>query len=160
MNFCTTIECPLGYVKIEGNSEVICSISFSDFNSTDTEFQPDIARKACYQLEQYFLGKLQVFSLPIHQQGTEFQQKVWAQLKDIPYGKTCSYMAIARKLNNPKSIRAVGNSNGKNSLAIVIPCHRVIGESGKLVGYAAGLERKKWLLQHEAKFANGVQTLF
>lgn len=150
----------MGYVKIEGNSEVICSISFSDFNSTDTEFQPEIARNACYQLEQYFLGKLQVFNLPIHQQGTEFQQKVWAQLKDIPYGKTCSYMAIARKLNNPKSIRAVGNSNGKNSLAIVIPCHRVIGESGKLVGYAAGLERKKWLLQHEAKFANGVQTLF
>jgi len=160
VNFCTYLECPLGYLKIEGNSEFIFSISFSDFKHTETEFQPELANEASDQLAQYFSGKLQLFNLPTHQAGTEFQQKVWNQLKGIPYGKTCSYLTIARNLNNPKSIRAVGNSNGKNSLAIVIPCHRVIGESGKLVGYAAGLERKKWLLQHEAKYANGVQTLF
>lgn len=160
MNFCTNIECPLGYLKIEGNTEFIYSISFSDFKTIDTEFQPELAIVASLQLSEYFLGKRKVFNLPIHQQGTDFQQKVWTQLTDIPYGKTCSYSTIARKLNHPKSVRAVGNSNGKNTIAIVVPCHRVIGESGKLVGYAAGLERKKWLLQHEAKFANGVQTLF
>lgn len=143
-----------------GNEEFINRITFSDEKVNSSKRLPPIVKEAALQLKEYFSAKRKVFSFPKQQLGTDFQQTVWMQLQSIPFGQTRSYLKIATQLGDPKSIRAVGNANGKNNLAIVIPCHRVIGESGKLVGYAGGLWRKKWLLDHENKIENGVQTLF
>ena len=112
------------------------------------------------QLEDYFSGKNLKFDLALGQQGTDFQQKVWAELCNISEGKSISYHELSRRLGNVKAIRAAGTANGKNNIAIIVPCHRVIGSNGTLVGYAGGLWRKKWLLEHEAKCCNGLQTLF
>ena len=112
------------------------------------------------QLIQYFQGQRRVFEFPVFQEGTSFQEKVWNELTSIPYGKTISYLDLARRLGDPKSIRAAASANGRNNVAIVVPCHRVIGSKRDLVGYAGGLWRKKWLLDHETKILYGVQTLF
>ncbi len=112
------------------------------------------------QLIQYFQGQRRTFDFPVYQQGTSFQEKVWNELIGIKYGKTISYLELARRLGDTKVIRAAASANGKNNIAIVVPCHRVIGSKNDLVGYAGGLWRKKWLLQHEAKVMYGVQTLF
>lgn len=112
------------------------------------------------QLIQYFNGQRRIFELPIHQEGTKFQQDVWNELTTIPFGKTISYLELARRTGDTKASRAVANANGKNKIAIIVPCHRVIGSNHELIGYAGGLWRKKWLLEHEAKIAYGVQTLF
>jgi methylated-DNA-[protein]-cysteine S-methyltransferase len=114
--------------------------------------------KVAEHLAAYFKGELQTFSIPLVTAGTEFQQKVWNHLLDIPYGHTMSYAALARIYGDINAIRAVANANGKNQHAIIIPCHRVIGSDGSLTGYAGGLERKRWLLVHEARFTG--QTLF
>ena len=112
------------------------------------------------QLNEYFAGKRKVFDLPLNPQGTDFQKRVWAELQKIPYGKTVSYLDIARNIGDVNSTRAVGNANGKNKLNILIPCHRVIGINGKLTGYGGGLWRKQWLLElemensHEGLFGN------
>lgn len=102
------------------------------------------------QLEQYFVGERQQFSVPLAATGTEFQQKVWQALTQIPYGQVCSYQDLANVINNPKAVRAVGMANGKNPISIIVPCHRVIGKNGKLTGYAGGLDSKQWLLEHES----------
>lgn len=112
------------------------------------------------QLIQYFNGQRRVFELPLNQTGTPFQQEVWNLLVTIPFGKTISYLDLARKTGDSKATRAVANANGRNNIAIIVPCHRVIGSNKDLVGYAGGLWRKKWLLEHEMKVAYGVQTLF
>ena len=112
------------------------------------------------QLIQYFNGQRRVFDLPLNQTGTAFQQDVWSLLTQIPFGKTISYLDLARKTGDTKATRAVANANGRNNIAIIVPCHRVIGSTGELTGYAGGLWRKKWLLELEAKVAHGVQTLF
>ncbi|OYW76579.1 MAG: cysteine methyltransferase [Sphingobacteriia bacterium 32-37-4] len=112
------------------------------------------------QLIEYFHGKRKHFDLPVHQDGTDFQVRVWNKLMDIEYGKTISYLDLAKKLGDPKVIRAAATTNGKNKIAIIVPCHRVIGSDRSLTGYSGGMWRKKWLLQHEFKIANGVQTLF
>lgn len=112
------------------------------------------------QLIQYFNGQLQRFQLPLNQPGTVFQKEVWNELTQIPFAKTISYLELARRTGDSKATRAVANANGKNNIAIIVPCHRVIGSNGELTGYAGGLWRKKWLLEHEAKIAYGVQTLF
>ena len=112
------------------------------------------------QLIQYFNGERRVFDFPLNQEGTEFQKRVWNELLGIPYGKTISYLELSRRLGDPKAIRAAASANGKNSISIVVPCHRVIGSKNDLVGYAGGLKRKKWLLDLESKIAHGVQTLF
>ena len=101
------------------------------------------------QIKEYFQGKRKSFSIPLHTPGTEFQQSVWMVLQNIPYGETRSYLEQATTLGNPKAVRAVASANGYNRIAIIIPCHRVIGSDGKLVGYGGGLHRKKWLLDHE-----------
>jgi methylated-DNA-[protein]-cysteine S-methyltransferase len=101
------------------------------------------------QLDAYFAGELEVFDLPLALHGTEFQLRVWEQLAKIPFGQTISYSELARRLGDPKLVRAVGLANGRNPVSIIIPCHRVIGADGSLVGYGGGLERKKWLLEHE-----------
>lgn len=112
------------------------------------------------QLIQYFNGQRRQFELPLNQPGTNFQQGVWSELLQIPFGKTISYLELARRIGDTKATRAVANANGKNNIAIIVPCHRVIGSNRELIGYAGGLWRKKWLLEHEAKVAYGVQTLF
>lgn len=112
------------------------------------------------QLIQYFNGERRIFELPLNQAGTAFQQDVWNILTQIPFGKTISYLDLARTTGDTKATRAVANANGKNNIAIIVPCHRVIGSTGELTGYAGGLWRKKWLLELEAKVAHGVQTLF
>jgi methylated-DNA-[protein]-cysteine S-methyltransferase len=150
---------PIGDLFISAQDEKISCISFN--------LKPDAAissssatDECCRQLDGYFNGSRMIFDLPVSQSGTPFQQQVWTALKNISYGKTASYHHVSKQLGNVKAIRAVGNANGKNNVAIVVPCHRVIGSNGDLVGYAGELWRKKWLLQHEAKFASGVQTLF
>ncbi|MBL0356810.1 MAG: methylated-DNA--[protein]-cysteine S-methyltransferase [Chitinophagaceae bacterium] len=119
-----------------------------------------LIQQCILQLQEYFEGKRKTFDLPLQQKGSAFQQNVWAQLLNISYGKTISYLELSKRVGDVKAIRAVGTANGKNQLAIIIPCHRVIGSDGSLTGYAGELWRKKWLLEHEGKFANGVQTLF
>ena len=121
---------------------------------------PPLIIQCIEQLIQYFNGERRVFDFPIHQTGTPFQQETWSLLMTIPYGRTISYQQLAIKTGDPKATRAVANANGKNNIAIVVPCHRVIGSNRELIGYAGGLWRKKWLLEHEAKVAYGVQTLF
>lgn len=112
------------------------------------------------QLIQYFNGQRRVFELPLNQPGTSFQQQTWNLLTAIPFGKTISYLQLAIKTGDPKATRAVANANGRNNIAIIVPCHRVIGSNRELTGYAGGLWRKKWLLEHETKIMYGVQTLF
>lgn len=119
-----------------------------------------MALLAIEQMIQYFSGQRRVFDFPINQEGTEFQQRVWQELSSIPFGKTISYLDLAKRLGDTKVIRAAASANGRNNIAIVVPCHRVIGSKSDLVGYAGGLWRKRWLLEHENKIAHGVQTLF
>jgi methylated-DNA-[protein]-cysteine S-methyltransferase len=109
-----------------------------------------VLKECVAQLIEYFDGKRQIFDFRINQCGTVFQQKVWQELENIPFGKTISYLELAKKLGDPKVIRAAASANGKNKLWIVVPCHRVIGSDGSLTGYAGGLWRKKWLLAHES----------
>ncbi len=119
-------------------------------NETMAELAPVVA-----QLQAYFAGELTDFDLPLQMHGTEFQRRVWAALCEIPYGETISYGELARWVGNPKASRAVGLANGRNPVAIVVPCHRVIGADGSLTGYGGGLDRKVWLLEHEASYRPG-----
>ncbi|MCL4105938.1 UNVERIFIED_CONTAM: hypothetical protein GTU68_012576 [Idotea baltica] len=123
----------------------------------DGEIHPCLF-EAKAQLEAYFSGELQEFDLPLQPEGTPFQATVWNALLGVPFGDTCSYGDIAHAIRNTKASQAVGAANGKNPLSIIVPCHRVIGSSGKLVGYAGKIWRKKWLLDHEAKHSSGYQT--
>lgn len=144
------INSPLGITKIIGDDAGISVISVSDIGTnTVSQTIPEILQKAVLQLQEYFEGKRTEFDLKLNPKGTEFQQKVWKSLLEIPYGKTVTYMDQTKKLGDIKAIRAVASANGKNPLWIVIPCHRVIGTNGSLTGYAGGLSRKKWLLEHE-----------
>jgi methylated-DNA-[protein]-cysteine S-methyltransferase len=155
---------PLGKLLLQSNDVEITSILFMDEKSgmqnLPTNIHNPIIENCIHQLQAYFDGNLKIFTIPTQQQGTEFQQTVWQALTTIPYGKTISYLQLSKQINNPKAIRAVGTTNGKNKLSIVVPCHRVIGSNGSLTGYSGGLWRKNWLLAHEAKYANGVATLF
>lgn len=144
----TFIKTPLGIAKIVGDENGVSEISVSD-EGTISKKIPAVLDEAIIQLNDYFEGKRTDFTLKLNPQGTEFQQKVWAALLEIPFGKTMSYMELSKKLGDVKAIRAVASANGKNPLWIVVPCHRVIGTDGSLTGYAGGLWRKKWLLEHE-----------
>jgi methylated-DNA-[protein]-cysteine S-methyltransferase len=142
------IKTPLGIATIIGDKNGISEISISD-EGVQSETIPVILEDAINQLLDYFDGKGTSFDFKINPKGTEFQKKVWQSLLEIPFGKTCSYMDLSKKLGDVKAIRAVASANGKNPLWIVVPCHRVIGTDGSLTGYAGGLWRKKWLLEHE-----------
>lgn len=159
-NFKTSIQTPIGFFILEGTVSSITSATFSEFDIVSSKKLPPLAKQACKQVKEYFACKRTEFNLAIHQSGSPFQQLVWKELLKIPCGKISSYFFIARNIGNPKSARAVGNANSKNPIALLVPCHRVCGETGNLVGYAGGLWRKKWLLEHEAKIANGVLSLF
>lgn len=165
----TYYQSPVGILEIQGTDETILAVLFvNSWKGTKlVEDELNFAKpgsaaiKDCIQqLDEYFEGSRTDFTLHTLQAGTGFQQSVWKELCNIPYGRTISYLELSKRLGNVKAIRAVGTANGKNSISIIVPCHRVIGANGSLVGYGGDLWRKKWLLDHEAKHANGVQTLF
>ena len=143
------IKTPLGYIEISGAINGISKIQILTDPAEITTVLPDELKSAVAQLQDYFNGKRTKFSFKMNPVGTEFQQRVWQELLNIPFGKTCSYLELSKKLGDVKAIRAVASANGKNPLWIVVPCHRVIGSDGSLTGYAGGLWRKKWLLEHE-----------
>ena len=158
---------PIGVLQIKSSGDAISCVSFLSNehpqpapNVSFTKPSSKTIKDCIRQLDEYFAGKRFDFELELNQPGTDFQQQVWNALLDIKFGKTSSYLALSRRLGNEKAIRAVGTANGRNNIAIIVPCHRVIGTNGKLVGYGGGLWRKQWLLEHEGKFANGVQSLF
>jgi methylated-DNA-[protein]-cysteine S-methyltransferase len=161
--YSTYYHSPVGLLKISGTEDYISEVAFHD-TSQKAEGKkknfPPMLINCVEQLIQYFNGQRRQFELPLNQAGTPFQQSVWSELVLIPFGKTISYLDLARKTGDTKATRAVANANGKNNIAIIVPCHRVIGSNRDLVGYAGGLWRKKWLLELEAKVAHGVQTLF
>jgi methylated-DNA-[protein]-cysteine S-methyltransferase len=163
--YTTYYQSPIGLLKISGTENYITEINFIDTISKPPpdhpkKKMPAISIQCIEQLIQYFHGERRVFEFPVHQEGTAFQKKVWDELIGIPYGKTISYLELSRRLGDTKAIRAAASANGKNNISIVVPCHRVIGSKNDLVGYGGGIWRKKWLLEHEAKVAYGVRTLF
>jgi methylated-DNA-[protein]-cysteine S-methyltransferase len=151
------IKIPLGFALITGDENGISEISVLDEGAVSLE-TPSILKEAVIQLNEYFEGKRTDFDFKLNPKGTDFQKKVWNSLLQIPYGKTRTYMEQSKILGDVKAIRAVASANGKNPLWIVVPCHRVIGTDGSLTGYAGGLWRKKWLLEHENPTAQ--QSLF
>jgi methylated-DNA-[protein]-cysteine S-methyltransferase len=158
-------QSPVGLLRIGGTDQYISELLFIDtIEKAPAEYRrknlSPMIIQAIEQLIQYFHGNRRIFELPIHQLGTEFQMRVWHELMNIPFGKTISYLEMARRLGDPKVIRAAASANGKNNVSIIVPCHRVIGSNNELIGYGGGLWRKKWLLEHENKIANGVLTLF
>ena len=144
----TYIKTPLGIARIEGDENGVSAISVLDEGTISISI-PEILQNAVNQLNEYFEGKRLNFDLKLNPKGTDFQKKVWKGLLQIPYGKTRTYLEQSKVLGDVKAIRAVASANGKNPLWIVVPCHRVIGYDGSLTGYAGGLWRKKWLLEHE-----------
>ena len=156
---------PVGLLKISGTETCITALVFAD-DVTETMLTANASEpyplllNCIEQLIGYFHGQRRAFELPVDPYGTVFQKKVWHELVNIPFGKTISYLELSRRIGDAKAIRAVGGANGKNPIAIIIPCHRVIGSNNELVGYSGGLWRKKNLLDLEKRIACGVQTLF
>jgi methylated-DNA-[protein]-cysteine S-methyltransferase len=159
MEYITSFESPVGFLILKSDGHSVTEISFSE---SDYPVQNSCAvLENCQErLESYFSGKAVSFDLPLNPTGTEFQQRVWKELLKIPYGETITYMELAVRLGDAKAIRAVGTANGRNPIAIIIPCHRVIGAGNKLTGYAGGIWRKKALLELEMKYNPNKQTLF
>jgi len=155
MNYASVIETPIGRLSILADEEFVHAVTFEEQDITDLT-ENELTIKVANQLKEYFNGKLRGFDFPMKQKGTGFQQEVWQNLLTIPFGETTSYAKFSA--HNPLAIRAIAAANGKNNIAIVVPCHRVIGSNGKLVGYAGGLWRKQWLLQHEREIAQKGQT--
>ena len=155
---------PIGRIKIVADKDCIHAITFIDDSVSTSNNEgiesPAIIHQCIDELIDYFNGSRTQFTVPIHQSGTDFQQKVWKELYEVPYAKTMSYAELAKKLGDTKVIRAAASANGKNKIAIIVPCHRIIGSDSSLTGYAWGLAKKKWLLQHEFRIGHGVQTLF
>lgn len=149
------IKTPIGDIQIEGDDQGVAAIIFLNEEIVPTLKIPVSLQEAVAQLEEYFKKERITFSLKLNPRGTDFQCKVWQELQTIPFGKTASYLDMAKKLGDPKVIRAAASANGKNPISIVIPCHRVIGSDGSLTGYAGGLHRKKWLLDHESPVRQG-----
>lgn len=157
----TTLETPLGTVLLTATREALVAVTFGggdlDHASVPTpppgahraDVSVGVLAEACAQLGEYFAGARTHFELPLAPVGTPFQQRVWAALVEIPYGETATYLDLARRLGDPKATRAVGAANGRNPLAVLVPCHRVVGSDGSLTGYAGGMQRKRWLLRHE-----------
>jgi len=155
MKYASTIESPIGIITILVEDDFVYAVTFSE-KDIDGLSENELTQNVANQLTAYFKGDLKDFDFPIKQKGTEFQQRVWQNLLTIPYGETTSYAKFSA--HHPLAIRAIAAANGKNDIAIVVPCHRVIGSNGKLVGYAGGLWRKQWLLKHEREIAQKGQT--
>lgn len=157
MDSCT-IDTPLGCAKIIGNENGIASVSILDTPKELSDTIPESLLDCVIQLKEYFNEKRKTFDLKLNPEGTTFQKKVWKQLQTIPFGRTISYLELSKQLGDVKAIRAAASANGKNPLWIIVPCHRVIGSDGSLTGYAGGLHRKQWLLNHESEYKQ--QSLF
>ncbi|WP_020600757.1 methylated-DNA--[protein]-cysteine S-methyltransferase [Spirosoma panaciterrae] len=161
-------ESPLGWVRVSGDANGVSVISCTDVSQAEEAPEnkedqaiADPVRQAVQQLQEYFAGTRQTFDFRMNPAGTEFQQTVWKALLNVPFGTTQSYLALSRRIGDEKAIRAVAAANGRNPLWIVVPCHRIIGSDGSLTGYAGGLWRKQWLLEHEGAFAkSGQLSLF
>lgn len=151
------VQTPIGYAEFIGDENGLASITVFD-GEKPTAIIPQVLEDAVYQFFEYLEGKRKSFDLKLNPKGTDFQKRVWEALLKIPYGKTVSYLQLSKTLGDVKAIRAVAAANGKNPLWIVVPCHRVIGSNGDLTGYAGGLHRKKWLLEHESPVKQ--QSLF
>jgi methylated-DNA-[protein]-cysteine S-methyltransferase len=143
------LQTPIGYAEFQGDENGLASVSVFD-EIKPIGIIPEVLEDAVYQFKEYFEGSRKEFDLKLNPSGTDFQKKVWDALLEIPFGKTISYLELSKRLGDVKAIRAVASANGKNPLWIVVPCHRVIGTNGDLTGYAGGLHRKKWLLEHES----------
>jgi methylated-DNA-[protein]-cysteine S-methyltransferase len=157
----TSMDSPIGELTLTAVGGVLTGVHMSKqrhFSGIPDGYERDDAGLAhvVAQLEAYFAGELKDFDLPTEMHGTDFQRRVWASLCEIPYGETISYGELARWVGNPKASRAVGLANGRNPVAIIVPCHRVIGADGSLTGYGGGLDRKVWLLEHESAHRSGV----
>ncbi|MFI2741803.1 methylated-DNA--[protein]-cysteine S-methyltransferase [Zhouia sp. PK063] len=145
----TYIQTPLGITAIEGDENGVTKITTQTSADKPNDNHPIELATACHELKEYFKGSRTHFTFKLNPEGTNFQKKVWKALLEIPFGTTTSYLELSKKLGDVKAIRAVAAANGKNPIWVVIPCHRVIGSDGSLTGYAGGLWRKKWLLEHE-----------
>lgn len=153
------INTPLGTLRIKGNANAVSAVEFDDQHEYYVEGELTAPVELCInQLHEYFDGLRTEFTVPVELDGTKFQKRVWDALKEIPFAETVSYGTIAARINLPNGQRAVGNANNHNPVAIIVPCHRVVGADGKLVGYAGGIWRKEWLLNLEAQVA-GKETL-
>lgn len=143
------IDSPLGTIELREKNGFLTDLNFREKPAgTKTPASPVFSSCAA-QLKEYFAGTRTVFEIPLALEGTIFQREVWETLRAIPFGRTASYGEIARKIGRPSAVRAVGAANGANPVSIIVPCHRVIGANGSLTGYGGGMERKKWLLEHE-----------
>jgi methylated-DNA-[protein]-cysteine S-methyltransferase len=152
------IKSPIGYTKIVGDIDGVSQVTVLNSEENETDIIPTELEDCVIQLREYFEGNRTDFDLKLNPQGTEFQNVIWELLQEIPYGRTISYLQLSKRLGDVKAIRAVANANGKNPLWIIVPCHRVIGSDGSLTGYAGGLHRKKWLIEHESPYKQ--QSLF
>lgn len=148
--FHTYLESPIGWIKIITNSEALLSVRFVPEKEKESNLQPEVLKNSYQQLDEYFEGKRKIFDIPVAPEGTDFQKEVWKKVLKVPYGQTTSYGIIAGEMGSIKNARAVGLANAKNPIPIIIPCHRIVANTGKLTGYAGGLENKRWLLLHEA----------
>ena len=149
---------PIGLIEITGNEDGIATVLFlEDKNNPSKIIHPSL-KECAYQLDEYFVGIRKEFGLKLNPKGSEFQKKVWNKLEQVSFGKTRSYLQISKQMGDANATRAVGNANSKNPICIIIPCHRIIGNSGKLVGYSGKLWRKEWLLNHEKSVIFGKQT--
>jgi methylated-DNA-[protein]-cysteine S-methyltransferase len=162
MNY-TTVDSPIGELTLVGDEHGLAGLYMEVQRhgpKRDPAWRRDPAplADAAEQLEQYFAGERTEFELELAPRGTEFQQRVWRLLLEIPFGETTTYGALAQRLGDPRTVRAVGLANGRNPISIVVPCHRVIGANGKLVGYGGGLDRKRALLAHEAEVKAGFKA--
>jgi methylated-DNA-[protein]-cysteine S-methyltransferase len=153
---------PIGILRIEEENDAITVVSFIDDTTApeQSSFASEVLASAVEQLHEYFAGTRTSFTVPLQPAGTNFQQSVWKELLKIQYADVATYLQMAKRLGNVKAIRAAASANGKNPIGVIIPCHRVIGAEGKLTGYAGGLHRKQWLLEHEAKIAGKQSSLF
>ena len=152
MHYKTYYDSPIGILGITGTEEGITDLHFVEKENKPDPVIPFPLKECVQQLNEYFAGDRKEFSIKLQLEGTNFQKKVWNQLMKIPYGKTVSYKDIAAAIKNEKAVRAVGSANGRNNIAIIIPCHRVIAHDGTLGGYGGGLWKKEWLLDHEKKY--------
>lgn len=150
--YITYLDSPIGIIQITANEVGITGVDFVDVKGVRNE--NELVLECKKQLEEYFNKKRKIFTVKLALSGTQFQNSVWQALQRIPYGNTVTYKDIALSIGEKKSYRAVGNANNKNKIAIIIPCHRVIGSNGKLIGYAGGLDKKTWLLNHEIEAIN------
>jgi methylated-DNA-[protein]-cysteine S-methyltransferase len=150
-SYYTTVDSPIGLILLIGDGEAVTGLYMEPHGDEAAGAVPDEAplRDVVEQLRAYFAGESAAFDVPVRPAGTEFQRRVWAELLRIPYGRTTSYGEIATTLGNPTASRAVGLANGRNPISVIVPCHRVIGANGRLIGYGGGLPRKRWLLDHE-----------